>query len=50
MQKKELYLSPQVEVLKLTYAEPVCQATSGEVPNYDPNPLDPGDLFSSGLI
>lgn len=28
MTKKELYSSPQSEVLELNYAEPVCQATS----------------------
>ncbi len=28
MKKKELYASPQTEVLELSYAEPVCQATS----------------------
>lgn len=34
MKKKELYASPQTEVLELSYAEPVCQAASGEVPDY----------------
>ncbi len=28
MKKKELYASPQTEVLELSYAEPVCQAAS----------------------
>ena len=45
MKKKELYASPQTEVLELSYAEPVCQATSGEVPDYDPDPLDPSIIF-----
>lgn len=48
--KKQTYTPPKTEILELNYAEPVCQATSGEVPDYDYNPLDPGDLFGSGLI
>lgn len=37
MIKKEVYLSPQAEVLDLSYADPVCQATSlnGMAPDYD---------------
>lgn len=50
MKKKELYESPQTDVLELNYAEPVCQATSGEVPDYDYNPLDPGELFFEPLF
>lgn len=46
MIKKEVYLSPQAEVLDLSYADPVCQAMSGEVPDYNYDPLDPDDLFS----
>lgn len=33
MTKKELYTAPQVEILEMKYAERVCQATSGEVPD-----------------
>ena len=33
MTKKDLYTSPQVDILELDYADPVCQATSG-VPDY----------------
>jgi hypothetical protein len=51
MTKKQLYTAPQTEVFELSYAEPVCQATSGEIPDYDLNPLDPADLFSTpGLL
>lgn len=37
MIKKEVYLSPQAEVLDLSYADPVCQAASlnGMAPDYD---------------
>lgn len=49
MKKKELYSRPSSELLELNYAEPVCQATSGGVPDYDYNPLDPGDLFSVSM-
>ena len=46
MMRKELYLSPQTDALELGYAEPVCiTASSGEIPNYDWNPLDPDVLF-----
>lgn len=41
MKTKELYLSPGVEVLELTYAEPVCQALSGGVPDYQMDDYDP---------
>lgn len=34
--KKQDYCPPQITVLELGYAEPVCQATSGSVPDYDP--------------
>ena len=36
MIKKEVYLSPQAEVLDLSYADPVCQAMSktGDLPDY----------------
>ena len=47
MTKKELYTAPQVEILEMHYAERVCQAVSGEgIPDYDYNPLNPGDLFA----
>lgn len=49
MAKKDLYLSPQAEVLDLSYADPVCQATSGTLPEYDYNPLNPGDLFEPAI-
>ena len=39
MSKKELYTPPQVDVLEMNYADPVCQATSG-TPDYDYNPID----------
>ena len=50
MIKKEVYLSPQAEVLDLSYADPVCQAMSGDIPSYDP--LDPpGDgMFNAPLF
>ena len=37
MIKKDLYTPPQVELLEMDYADPVCQATSGTagVPNYE---------------
>lgn len=47
MIKKEVYLSPQAEVLDLSYADPVCQAASRDVPDYNYDPLDPDDLFSN---
>ncbi len=43
--KKQTYAPPKTLILELNYAEPVCQATSGSVPDYDYNPLDPGSLF-----
>lgn len=37
---KKIYLTPQTDVLDLSYADPVCTATSGvNVPDYDYNPL-----------
>ena len=46
MKIKERYAAPQVEILEMHYAERVCQAISGEgIPDYDYNPLNPGDLF-----
>lgn len=33
MTKKD-YLEPTVEVVEMGYRDPVCQATSGDVPNY----------------
>ena len=39
MKTKDLYTPPQVEILELNYADPVCQATSGNVPNYDYDPI-----------
>ena len=49
MIKKE-YLEPSVEVIEMGYRDPVCQATSGNVPDYGYNPLDPGDLFGPNLL
>lgn len=43
--KKQTYTAPKTDILELNYAEPVCQATSGSVPDYDYDPLIPGDLF-----
>ncbi len=48
--KKQTYTPPKTEILELNYAEPVCQATSGQVPNYDYDPLNPGDLFPTSII
>ena len=48
--KKQTYTPPKTEILELNYAEPVCQATSGQVPDYEYNPLDPGTLFPSSLL
>ena len=42
MTKKDLYTSPQVEIVGLDYADPVCQAASS-LPDYDL--LDPGADF-----
>ncbi len=42
MTKKELYSSPQSEVLELNYAEPVCLALSGGVPDYEMDGYVPG--------
>lgn len=41
MKTKDLYTPPQVEILELNYADPVCQATSatGGIPNYDYDPI-----------
>ena len=47
--KKEMYLSPRTDVLSLGYAEPVCMTVSGEIPDYEVNPLTPGDLFGSTI-
>lgn len=48
--KKQTYTPPKTAILELNYAEPVCQATSGSVPNYDYDPLDPGSLFPTSII
>lgn len=46
MSQKELYLSPQAEILDLSYADPVCQATSGSVPDYTMDTYIPDwDIF-----
>lgn len=40
MTKKELYCSPQTDILELRYTEPLCvTASGGEIPDYDP--IDP---------
>ncbi|MBP3203297.1 MAG: hypothetical protein J6M31_06830 [Bacteroidales bacterium] len=41
MTKKELYCSPQTDILELRYAEPVCQAVSGNVPDFTVDDYDP---------
>ena len=41
MTKKD-YLSPEIEVIEMGYRDPVCQATSGDIPGYDPL-TPPGD-------
>jgi len=45
MNQKTVYLSPQADVLDLSYADPVCQAASmnGMAPDYDV--ITPGDGF-----
>jgi len=48
--KKQTYTPPKTAILELNYAEPVCQPTSGNVPNYDRDPLDPGSLFPTSII
>lgn len=48
--KKQTYTPPKTEILELNYAEPVCQAASGQVPDYEYNPLNPGDLFPTSLL
>lgn len=49
--KKQTYTPPKTEILELNYAEPVCQATSGNtVPDYNHNPLDPDVLFPTSII
>lgn len=32
MTKKD-YLAPEIEVIEMGYRDPVCQATSGEIPS-----------------
>ena len=44
MTKKD-YLEPTVEVVEMGYRDPVCQATSGEIPGYDL--ITPGIGFDS---
>lgn len=41
MDMKITYSSPQARVLEMDYADPVCQATSGNVPDYGVDPYDP---------
>ena len=45
MIKKEVYLSPQAEVLDLSYADPVCQAVSGGIPDYQQDTYIPDWVF-----
>lgn len=40
---KQDYVTPIVEVVEMSYREPVCQAKSGEIPDYDV--VTPGDGF-----
>lgn len=48
---KKTYLTPTADVLRLDYADPVCNTVSGtgEVPDYNYEFLDPSDLFESIL-
>lgn len=46
MTKKD-YLEPTVEVVEMGYRDPVCQAMSGDIPNY--GLLDNSDIFDSIL-
>lgn len=39
--KKQTYTPPKTAILELNYAEPVCQATSGSVPDYTVDPYTP---------
>ena len=43
---KKIYLTPQTDVLDLSYAEPVCAASVNTLPDFDYQPLNPGDMFS----
>ena len=45
---KKDYFAPTVEVVEMGYRDPVCQGVSGtgDVPDYDYNPLEPNDLFN----
>ena len=46
--RKQMYTPPKTEILELNYAEPVCQATSGSVPNYDV--IEPGSGFFDAVL
>jgi len=48
--KKQTYTPPKTDILELNYADPVCQAASGQVPDYEYNPLNPGSLFPTSII
>ena len=39
--KKQTYTPPKTAILELNYAEPVCQALSGGVPDYEMDKYDP---------
>ncbi len=39
--KKQTYTPPRADALELNYAEPVCQATSGQVPDFTVDPYTP---------
>jgi hypothetical protein len=45
MTKKNVYLPPQADVLFLSYAEPVCQAVSGGIPDYQQDTYTPDWVF-----
>ena len=42
--KKENYLKPDLELIKFRFQGPLCDST-GMTPDYDFEPLGPGDLF-----
>jgi len=48
--KKQTYTPPKTEILELNYAEPVCQAASGqnETPDYDV--ITPGAGFFDSIL
>lgn len=45
--KKQTYTPPKTAILELNYAEPVCQATSAGLEDYEP--LTPPGFNMSGI-